>query len=363
MKIEIQQVLKMNKDGILTDEQAADLLAELAKSGPNSRTAPGFEWNEADLVKPLVSKVNSTLKTALDATFGGASAIGLFAGAQTSSAFGGTTFGGADRNFGSKSDGTNAIHMSKFDAPRGESFVFQGNTIRMSSVKELSLDRSEMTGNTIDMSKVEEMILREARLVDSEMRASSVEEWRLSNSTVSGLSVQGSKVHEFAASADCVLDGMRIQGSSFKEFTAMDHVRVNGMMFNGAAVSELALRRSEVAGAEFQASRISDLSIEDSQVRNTLMRGTVVHKTVLAHCRFDDVLFSGLEKWGWKKRGLENVRFENCNLNKVLFSDCRLSKTILKNLSLNNQKFQDLDLTGLTLDGNDAFLAAVSAKR
>ena len=31
MKTEIQQVLKMNKEGILTDDQAAELLAELAK--------------------------------------------------------------------------------------------------------------------------------------------------------------------------------------------------------------------------------------------------------------------------------------------------------------------------------------------
>src|SRR4051812_29402542 len=105
MKAEIQQVLKMNKEGTLTDEQAAELLAELARNGsesePDAEGTGTRDWNRSGIVEPLLSKVNTTVKYALDAAFGWNSP-----GAQ---GYQGEAYGGQVSK--------NAIHMSRFDLP------------------------------------------------------------------------------------------------------------------------------------------------------------------------------------------------------------------------------------------------------
>ena len=163
MKAEIHQVLKMNKEGTLTDDQAAELLAELAHKeareeadtggnrarGNDGGRGPFTSRNwEGAFVEPLLDKMNTTVKYALDAAFGwdkSPGGAGMAAEGHQGEAF--------ERGGGGQS-GNNRIHMSRFEMPAGKDHVFTGNTVRMSSVKDMRLDRAEMIDNTIDMSKV-----------------------------------------------------------------------------------------------------------------------------------------------------------------------------------------------------------------
>ena len=184
MKDEIQQVLKMNKEGTLTDEQATELIAELAqKDQQQARENFGTrDWDRSGFVEPLMSKMNTTVKHALDAAFGwrhpGAPG-GM--GGHGPAGFQGEAFAEPDQN---------AIHMSRFDTPAGKDHVFTGNAVRMSSVKDVRLERAEMTRNTIDMSKVHDFSVRDGKVSGCEIRASSVEDWNIDGAVASGVSVQ-----------------------------------------------------------------------------------------------------------------------------------------------------------------------------
>ncbi|MDB5050101.1 MAG: hypothetical protein JWO30_3172 [Fibrobacteres bacterium] len=347
MKAEIQQVLKMNKEGTLTDEQAAELLAELAGKGSDSEPggAGTRDWNRSGIVEPILSKVNTTVKYALDAAFGWNSP-----GAQ---GYQGEAYGGQVSK--------NAIHMSRFDFPAGKDQVFTGNSIRMSSVRALRLERSEMTDNTIDMSKAENISVTDGKVVGCEIRASAAHDWNVEGATVRAVSIQGSKVVDFRCGTGSVLRSVRIQGAAVKNFNVMDGSKLVEIMINGSAISDFKTMRTAVSASEIQNSRIADLSLQGCEIRDLMVRMMSVRDTAFNACFFQDVVFSGSETWVWKKQGIKDVRLDNCRFEKVLFSNCRLANVTIKNVTLRDRQFRDLDLTGKTIDGDDEFLKAAGA--
>lgn len=340
MKEQIQQVLRMNKEGKLTDEQTAELLAELAK--PEEERGAGRDWDRGGILEPLVSKVNQTLRYALD------SAFGREEGAR---GYQGETWTGPA--------GRNSIHMSRFDSPEGQEIVFTDNAIRMSSVKDLRMERSGMTGNAIDMSKADGLRLKDAKLKDCEIRASSVEDWHIERSLLDSVSVQGSRVAELQCLDGSELRKARILGASLKEIRLAGESRIHDLLINGSSISALRLNGSEVRDSEIQNSSLSDLSLELCRARNLMLRSLSAKQAWFLDCALTDVVFSADAKWGWKKNGLKDVRFEGCVFGKVLFTDCRLADCVIKNVTLEDRRFRGLDLAGLRIDGTEAFLKAV----
>jgi uncharacterized protein YjbI with pentapeptide repeats len=340
MKEQIQQVLRMNKEGKLTDEQTAELLAELAK--PDGKRGGGRDWERGGILEPLVSKVNETLRTALDSAFaweGGARG------------YQGETWTGPS--------GRNSIHMSRFDYPDGKDILFTDNAIRMSSVKDLRMERSEMAGNTIDMSKADDVRLRDAKLKDCEIRASSVDDWHVEDSLLEAVSVQGSRVADLQCMGGSELRKARIQGASVKEMRLADGSKAQDLLINGSSLSVFRLIGSELRDAEIQNSSLADFALERCQARNLMLRSLSAKQAFFLDCALTDVVFSTDAKWGWKKNGLKDVRFEGCAFGKVLFADCRLADCVIKNVTLDDRRFRGLDLAGLRIDGTEAFLKAV----
>jgi uncharacterized protein YjbI with pentapeptide repeats len=340
MKEQIQQVLRMNKEGKLTDEQTAELLAELAK--PDGKRAAGRDWERGGILEPIVSKVNETLKTALDSAF---------------------AWEGGARGYQGEAwtgpSGRNSIHMSRFDYPEGKDILFTGNSIRMSSMKGLRMERAEMDGCTIDMSKADDVRLKDAKMKDCEIRASSADDWHVEGSQLEGVSVQGSRVSELQCVGGSELRKARIQGASLKEMRLSDGSQAQDLLINGSSVSVFRLIRSELRDAEIQNSSLADFALERCQARNLMLRSLSAKQASFLDCALTDVVFSSDAKWGWKKNGLKDVRFEGCVLGKVLFADCRLSDCVIKNVTLEDRRFRGLDLAGLRIDGTEAFLRAI----
>lgn len=339
MKEQIEQVLRMNKDGKLTDAQTAELLAELARPGEAHGTGPG--WGRGSVLEPLVSKVNETLKSALDSAFAWEDGRGQREEAWPNSA------------------ARNSIHMSRFDYPEGKDIVFAGNVIRMSSVKDLRMDRSEMTGNTIDMSKADDLRLKEAKLKDCEIRASSVDDWHLDGSSLETLSVQGSRVADLQCLAGSALRKARIQGVSLKGLRLSEGSLADKLLVNGSSLADIRVLRSELGDCEILNSSLSDFALEDCKAHNLLIRALSAKQAAFADCVLSDVVFTAEARWAWKKHGLKDVRFSGCDWEKVAFSDCRLDDCVIKNVTLRDRRFRGLDLAGLRVDGTEAFLKAV----
>jgi uncharacterized protein YjbI with pentapeptide repeats len=340
MKEQIQQVLRMNKEGKLTDEQAAELLAELAK--PDGRRAAGRDWERGGILEPLVSKVNETLRTALDSAF---------AWEGDARGYQGETWTGPS--------GRNSIHMSRFDYPEGRDILFTDNAVRMSSMKGLRLERSEMAGNTIDMSKADDLRLKDAKMKDCEIRASSVDDWHIEGSLLQAVSVQGSRVGDFQCVGGSELRKARFQGASLKEMRLADGSQVQDLLIQGASVSVFRLIRAELREAEIHNSSLVDMALERCQARNLMLRSLSARQASFLDCALTDVVFSSEAKWSWKKNVLKDVRFEGCDFAKVLFADCRLSDCVIKNVALDDRRFRGLDLAGLRIDGTEAFLQAI----
>jgi uncharacterized protein YjbI with pentapeptide repeats len=342
MKDEIQQVLKMNKEGTITDDQAAELLAELAKKNAVEEGTGTRDWNRSGIVEPILSKVNTTVKYALDTAFGW--------NQPGSHGYQGEAYGGQASK--------NAVHMSHFDFPDGRDQVFTGNAIRMSSVKGMRLLRAEMTDNTIDMSKADDISVTDGKVVGCEFRASSVCDWKVEGATVRAASIQGSKVNDFRCSSGSALRNLRIQGASLKDFSIADNSKLADILINGTGLSDVKLVGTSITASEIQMTRISDFSLRDCVIKDMMMRILSLRNCVFTGCAFQDVVFSGSEGWAWKKQGLKDVRIENCRFEKVLFSDCRMTNVVLKNLTLKDRQFRNLDLSGKTLDGDAEFLKA-----
>ncbi|MDB5102961.1 MAG: hypothetical protein JWP91_650 [Fibrobacteres bacterium] len=388
IKAEIQQILKMNKDGVLTDEQAADLLAELTRKeedGASGKPGSGGEKSGLDslfggnwdgsFVEPILNKMNTTVKSALDAAFGwdkpGAGGGGASTGYQGQAfgsgnegggggfaGFGGAGFGGFGGGATGGLSGNNHVHMSRFDLPTGKEHTFTGNTIRMSSVKDMRLDRAEMIDNTIDMSKAADFSVKDGKVIGCEIRASATEDWSVEGATVRGLAINGSKVADFHCAGGSVVRGVRVQGASIKNFRVADNSKVADLLINATAVSDLNLVRTGVSGSEIQSSHIAAVSLEDCEAKDLMVRLTSLKRVAFKGCGLTDVVFTGSDRWSWKKQGLKDVRFENCRMDKVLFTDCRLVDVTLRNVTLKDRQFRDLNLSGLVIDGDEAFLKA-----
>jgi uncharacterized protein YjbI with pentapeptide repeats len=339
MHDEIRRVLKMNKEGTLTDAQAAELLSELAR--PQGRAA-GRDWERTGLVEPILSKVNDTLKYALDSAFAwdAGGARGYQGKAWT---------GSGERN---------SIHMSRFEYPEGEDIVFSGNSVRMSSVKDLRLERAEMTGNTIDMSKADDLRVVDGRLKGCEIRASSVDEWRVEGATLEGVSIQGSRVAAFHCAGGSELGRLRIQGASLKALRVAEGSVIADTLITGSSAADVRIARTRLRDSEIQNSALSDVAWEDGEARNLMVRGLCAKQTVFAACAFEDAVFTADPKWSWKKHGFKDVRFERCSFERVLFSNCRITDCVIRNVTLKDRQFRDLDLSGLRIDGEAEFLKA-----
>lgn len=330
MKAEIQKVLEMNKSGTITDEQAAALLEELArkekKSGTRHQESPASE-RPFYFGKPFADLIHNTLNSAL----GGLAP-------QSSDA-----------------DGNN-VHMSKLESPFGKDFVFTGNTLSLSSVTRLELNSAEMSHTSVTASKLDRVRVTEGKFSGCSVNSSSMDRIDILRSSVEGVSVNAAKFSRLTVANDSQIRGLKVEGSNFKvaELTAGSEWSDSAIVASEA--SKIVLSGSKLTGCRFDASQVSDLKLEGSRLDGLTIQTLRMDQIEFVGCEFSRVTMTGSDSWRW--HDLSKTRFENCKLEGVRFSDCRMKNTIIRNVTLNEVGVRGTDFSGMTIDGNEAFLRA-----
>ncbi|MBY0370246.1 hypothetical protein K2X33_06135, partial [bacterium] len=202
MKSHIQTVLEMHKAGTISDEQAAELLAELSKG---QGATPKSAHMQEGFIRPFVDLISNTVSSVVEAHGAHSSSLqGIF-----------------------QSDlHDNQIHMSRCDSPNGSDYTFQKNAVRMSSVTGLLLQKSEMQANQIDASHVEDIRLQEAKWNGNRIQASKVEHLTAARSEVQGLQILSSACKRIAVDGESTVHETKINASSIKDWTLTEGSRL-----------------------------------------------------------------------------------------------------------------------------------------
>jgi uncharacterized protein YjbI with pentapeptide repeats len=341
---EIQKILKMNKAGTISDEQAAELLSELSRS-PRGRVA-----QEASGVEGLGDAISNLVYKTVDGAMS-------FMGVRGSMSH--------VEGFPPSEMEANQFSMSKVESPRQAGSTFRGNEVRMSHVDGLELESAEMLDNRIDASKVEGLRINGGKFSESVIQASSVEKVVIERSQLTQVKILSSKLDRLSAKDESGMENVKINASSLRSLTLGTHALWRDTVFSGVAIDGLETRDVRLTEVELQASHWRDARILGGEWSGVLARGLRLRDTAFVNCTLRDVLFSVGDAWewkGWKKRGFDQVTFENCVLEKTLFSECRFANTVIKNVTLKDYQVRGADISGLTLDGNEAFLRAVERK-
>ncbi len=344
MKEEIRRILEMVKAGTLTDEQATALLAELSsppRRDDAERSSRRTARRSDGVIEPLFSLLRNTVSGAMDAMSSGLGATSSLGGVFASDLK------------------DNAVHMSRCDSPNGSDYVFKGNSVRMSSVTDVSLDHAEMKDNRFDASKIESLKISQGEMSDCDVVASAFDHVVIDSGHLVGSEVSSSKCTRLTLCGDSTWEQVRLRGGAFKEIVVGAGSHWRDLSVAGAHVGGLASNASLLEDVELQGVHLTDITFDRTEWRNVLARAIRMARTTFVDCAFDDVLLAAGEAWSWKKCGFEDVRMEACKLNKVLFSDCRFVRVVIRNVDITDLKLKGVELTDATLDGNEAFLAAV----
>ena len=336
MKDEIKKILEMNKTGKITNDQATSLIDELMKkdADPANRSA-----RRPNLSDTITTYVHNTIHQVLDGSFGG-----LNPGATST-----------------RTSSENLIKMSRFESPTGQDHIFQGNQIHMSSVNDVTLNRSEMSSNRIDASKFDDLSLEDSRFMDNQISASSFQDFESRASEFKGSKVLGSKFSDFSLHAESRVDGLNVNGSSVKD-CELDQSHWLNTRFNGAAVQDVSCKSSTLDDVSFQGVQFSDVQLKGTRLTQLVARAVALKDLTLIDCELNDVLISGGEGWAFRKRGFFDARLEGCRMTKVLFSDCHFADVVFRNVEVADLKIHGVTITDKVIDGTEAFLQAVGAK-
>lgn len=332
MKEDIRRILEMNKDGIVSDQQAAELIVELT----------GFERASASLGAGLQGDATSAPRFKFDPLLHRASAP-------------------AYRNDHPAHFAANLITLSCFDPEVDAATQFHHNRINRSNGRSCRFERSEITGNQIESSRVRKLQVQQGRLSDAEIHGSAWDDCFIAESELLRVKMNNSCCRELQVVGESAVRDVRTSSSVLKEIKIADQSCWEKMNLSSVRAVGAASRGSSLLDCEMEAAVLCDVAFEQTQWRSVVLRQLHVHDASFSACHFEELLYAGSEKWGWRKRSLlKDVAFENCRLTKVMFSDCCFEDVVIRNVALKNKQFSNLVLSGQVIDGTEAFLRAVA---
>ncbi|HUO06839.1 MAG TPA: pentapeptide repeat-containing protein [Phycisphaerae bacterium] len=304
MKAEILKILEMQAEGKLTREQAAELLAVLADGAR--------EKNEQDA------------RTGSAPSAGGCSGAGSTGGGAfrdfvdkvtemgTKVGHSASIWGGEIMNTVHRDEGGNSVTLSKLDAPPlGENGVFRGNVLSLSKVARLTLNRSELANNIVTASKFSRVELTESKFTQCDISGSSLTELTLVNSVIRAVVFAGVKCARLRLEGNSALDGCTVQATSMKGLTGTEGTTLRGVTIAGCMLADVTMRQTTL-----------------EQVR-------------LSDCKADGLM---LEECAWR----------NCQL-----IACKMRGTKIRGVTLEGRVLRNLDLSGKTIEGDEAFAREV----
>ena len=380
MKAEILKILQLQEEGKLTRDQAAELLAILAdqareKTGetapppkvPSEGTggAPGPRGGSDS--GSFAASSSAAIHGLVDTAIGVGSTIGRVA----------SVFGGEVVNMVHRDEGGNSVTLSKVDAPAGEAYAFNANTINVSKISNLTLHQAEVTGNTVNASKIAHLDITRGRFTQCNVSGSS-----LSNVTIAGplpsetaaLTTPGGEGVPTAGIRGVTFNASKFSrihllGASALEVSTIQAAAVKDWTLTGSTLRESKMNDANVAGLALEQSAVTGLMIERAHVQGLKATGATLEQVTLSGLRVSDLKITG-GTWndvkirreaasiGGRDCLISETTFDNCTLTGCEFAGCTFRRTTLRNLKLAGLAVRNVDFTGLTLESEEAFRRA-----
>jgi uncharacterized protein YjbI with pentapeptide repeats len=366
MKTEILQILRMQQEGKITQDQAAELLAVLADQ---AREKTGTA--EPSQVPPAGKGGAPGPREARERSFAASSTAAIHGLVDTAIGVGATigraasVFGGEVVEMVHRDEGGNSVTLSKVDAPAGENFSFSGNTINVSKVALLTLRHAEVCGNTVNASKVAHLNITAGRFSQSSISGSSVTGITINGpdapdaagiaAGIRGLTLNASKFSRVHLDGKSALEVSTIQAGAVKDWQ-FTNATLRDSKVNDASVSGLALTDSALRGLTIERSHVQQLHVRGATLQDVRLSGLKVHDVKITGGTWNDVKIrrenSGL---GGRETLLNESAFENCDLTGCEFAGCTFRRTTFRNLKLAGITLRNIDFTALTLETEEDF--------
>ena len=391
MKEQILQILQMERDGKLTQEQAAELLAMLADqarerpsvSMPPEQGAPGPQGagggsgsGREERKSGFPANAAVTIQSLVD------SAVGL-----------GTTVGRAATVLATEIAQTvhreqagNTITLSKVEEPRGDRYVFKANSMNVSKVSAITLNDAEFSSNSINASRIAHVEVTRGRFSQNDIAGSSLHQIQIegvaatdgapadpgsltlataSNGLPLGLlrgaTFNASKVARVKILAGSALDACMVMTSVVKdlELTGRSVLRdskvIDSVMHDTkvgeSTLANLAIERTQMQGLVVKESTLEKVGLHSTRADNL----TILHSS-LVNTRFRRfALGSGV---GSRESLITEMTIDQCTLRDCDFLGCTFRRTTFRNLNLSGLTVRNVDFTGMTLESDEAFRKA-----
>jgi uncharacterized protein YjbI with pentapeptide repeats len=371
MRVEIDRVLAMVKDGTLTPEQATEMIGALREGGGDAEAAahPEPPRDEPEPSRRGYRHRRHRRRHGQGADFervfdhlGNDIERAMGAGARTlrwalkSGLHLKGSHWGADSN--------NAV-FSRADAPAGRDFVCEDNELAVSHLKDLRLNRSTFSHNELNAASMQDIELNESRATGQRLRGSSikgalVEHGELADNEFNGVGVVNLTVSQGR------LAGCHFNGAQVRDF-GISGSSVEGSRFNGTKLKTVVVRADSI---------VKGLSLNGVLGRNWLCEDAVISETQFRGVRVDGLVMkrSGLERvvfktTDWSERlehsslGLmRDVELQRVILKDCCFEDCRFDGTRLEGFDASDLTFRGVDFTGLVIRSADEFARLAGAR-
>jgi len=378
MKAEILNILRMQQDGKLTQDQAAELLAVLAdqareKDAASTQNAPTGEA-PGPRGKPEPGPADRGFNVAAaSAAFHGLIDTAMGVGATVGRAA--TVWGTEFLQMVHRDEGGNSVTLSKVDSPHGDGFSFRDNTINVSKVSDLNFSQAQISGNTINASKVSHLAVTRGRFVQCNISGSSLGSVTIEGpaeaivaGTGEGTVPTGIRAVTFNASK---FARVRISGSSTLETCTIQATAAKDwVLTENASLKDSRINDSHVAGMHLERTAAATLCIERSNIQSLVCRDAALESVTFSGVRFSDVTITG-GRWtrvkfhrepasslGGRETFVNESTFENCTLTDCDFAGCTFRRTTLRNLNLTGISIRNIDFTAMKLETQEDFRRA-----
>ncbi len=377
MRDEINRILKLVEDGLLTGDQASEMIDVLRRA----------QRGDAKPRDPRANRANREGAVAMGQAhrhrerrrhrhhrrgFGNFfEGIGVDVEHVVDEALR-SVFGAAAGIRGDRwVNDTNSTMFAKVDEPAGSDYKVENNHLVVSQIGDLRLDNAEFCGNQMHASALREVAVAGGACNDNALRGSALKRATVEHSDLIGNQLNGAQITKLTVGHSSfrknTLSGAQIRdlglaSSKFRSST-LSGVRLRSVMFkDGARLRRLEL--SGVAGSDWvvEASTWCDVRFKGANIS-----GLVANRANLENCTFANRArthrdasrgdFSFAFNFDAEAMTVRDLALEDVDLKDCKFSSCKFDGTAIRNVEAEGLRFKDVDFTGLTIASADELKA------
>ena len=291
MNDQILKIMEMNRDGKISDDQAAQLLAALTEGGtpvsgngrPAAPSAPAtpdaYEQRSRRASVPGLSNLGTVIAGFMQEKMGAVK----------------------NRTI----DFNGEPHLVDDDSR------CEDNTMYGSDVGDVTLQKAEFCQNTLNATRFNNVMIKRGRM---------------SSCNIKGAAVDGVSV------TDGQLEKSSFTGAHVAGF-AIEGTRVAHCSFTGSRIDDWNVSGSQVGDSSFNCVNLSEVEVSNgSEIQDLSMNGVDGNNVVIHHSHFRHVNMNSVR--------LERVQFDKAELEHVTFSGHEQSQTVFRRVLLRDVKFR-----------------------